>query len=242
VKTSCLSFLAILSSLFLWGCASQSPANIPVSTPSKPHPRYTAAKLPKQPYRVHIVKKGETLWRISRRYNVTIHDLVSVNHIQDPSHLIAGMQLIIPSRNFTKHKKLSRLSSPQKAAVHKEGFIWPVKGKVITFFGKTKSKISKGIVIRAPMGTQVKAAQSGKVIYSGSYGPFGNTVILEHPYGFSSVYAHNRENLVKVGQWVSQGQTIATVGASGHVSRPCLHFEIRRKSKAADPLIYLRSP
>lgn len=237
--------LVILSFFLLWGCASQRSANAPYGAPSPSAPRPTVpAQAPRanRPYRIHVVKEGDTLWHISRLYNISLHTLISVNHIQNPSHLIAGSQLIIPSRHYTHLKKVTFLSSAHASAGRKEGFIWPVKGKIITFFGKSKSKISKGIVIQAPLGTRVKAAQSGKVVYSGTYGPFGHTVILQHPDGYSSVYAHNQKNLVKVGQWVSQGQTIATVGMTGHITCPCLQFEIRKKSQAVDPLIYLRSP
>jgi len=170
---------------------------------------------------------------------------MTVNHLNDASHLIIGEHLIIPKSTYTKPARSRRHTAPswaQQQAYHKEGFIWPVKGKVIAFFGKTKSKINKGITIAAPVGTPIKAIQSGKVIFSDMYGPFGDTVILKHANQFSSVYAHNSRNLVRKGQWVSQGQTIGTVGISGNVSMPCLHFEIRKKSKAVNPLLFLRTP
>lgn len=235
------SFPVTLLFLLLLGCISQYPYK-PCTIASKPSKQRTAYPPRNKPYRTHIVTKGETLWHISQQYHVSIHDLISINHIKDPSHLIAGTRLIIPRRNIAETEKKSSFSSAQKVATYKEGFIWPVRGKVIIFFGKTKSEISKGIVIKAPLGARIKASKSGKVIYSGSYGPFGNTVILQHPHGFSTVYTYNKKNLVKRGQWVSQGQTIATVGASGRVSSPCLHFEIRKESKAVDPLIYLGNP
>ncbi len=247
MKPTCFCPLILLSFFLLGGCASQRSVNVPYSAPSPSAPKRSTtvpAQAPRanRPYRVHVVKKGDTLWHISKLYHVSLHTLVSINHIQDPSHLIAGSQLIIPSRHYTHLKKETPFSSAQTSVARKEGFIWPVKGKIITFFGKSKSKISKGIVIQAPLGTRVKATRSGKVVYSGNYGPFGHTVILQHPDGYSSVYAHNQKNLVKVGQWVSQGQTIATVGMTGHITHPCLQFEIRKKSQAVDPLIYLRSP
>jgi len=197
---------------------------------------------PSRPYKIHVVQRGDTLWRIAKRYNISLQDLMAVNHIQDPSHLAVGSRLIIPSSHYVRANRAPSFSASQAAEARREGFIWPVRGKIITFFGKTKSKISKGIVIQAPRGADIRATQSGKVIFSGNYGPFGHTVILQHPDGFSSVYAHNQENLVKVGQWVKQGQVIATVGMTGHVNHPCLEFEIRKKSKAIDPLIYLRTP
>ncbi|RTZ90164.1 MAG: hypothetical protein DSY91_06735 [Deltaproteobacteria bacterium] len=239
MKTRFGVILIILSALYLYGCTCPN-CTLPPPPPPTTHPKHAAEKRP--PYRIHIVSRGETLWRISKRYNVNLHDLIAVNHIQDPSHVIAGTRLIIPSSHYKSKASSASFSPTQKASISKEGFIWPVHGKVTTFYGRTKSKVSKGIDIQAPLGAPVKATQSGKVIFSGVYGPFGNTVIIQHPHGFSSVYAHNKKNLVKVGQWVRQGQSIATVGSSGHASFPSLHFEIRKKSKAVDPLIYLRSP
>jgi murein DD-endopeptidase MepM/ murein hydrolase activator NlpD len=225
--------------LLLLGCTCPT-CNIP-STPSGPPS--TSPKI-KTPYRVHIVSRGETLWHISKQYGVNIHDIMAVNHIEDPTHIIAGTQLIIPSTAYKTPRGTTPASftPSQKSYIGKEGFIWPIRGKITTYFGKTKSKVSKGIDIKAPLGAYVKASQSGKVIFSGNYGPFGKTVILQHPSGFSSVYAHNRINLVKKGQWVRQGQNIATVGMTGHAYTPTLHFEIRRKSTAVDPLKYMRSP
>ena len=239
--------LFIVATFYLMGCSCPN-CNLPTPSPSPnptPPSSRTIVKSP-TPYRIHVVKRGETLWRISKRYGVSLHDLIAVNHLDDPSHVIAGTRLIIPMHMIRKDTKLKVPSasthSRRKISNSKQGFIWPVRGKIVTFFGKTKSKVSKGIEIQAPLGALVRATQSGKVIYSGRYGPFGNTVILEHSNNFSSVYAHNQKNLVKVGQWVSQGQAIATVGKSGHADFPNLHFEIRKKSKAVDPLIYLRSP
>ncbi len=237
MKAAFALVLMFLSALYMAGCTCPS-CTLP--TPS-PEPNPTVTKPSGSPYNIHIVKRGETLWRISKRYGVNLHDLMAVNHIEDPSHLIAGTRLIIPSSTYKKVESTAPVSTRRPPATAREGFIWPVRGKVITFFGRTKSKVSKGIDIQAPLGANVKATQSGKVIFSGEYGPFGKTVILQHSRGFSSVYAHNRENLVKVGQWVRQGQTVATVGMSGHASHPILHFEIRKKSTAVDPLIYLRS-
>ncbi len=240
MKAISIILILFVAGCYLSGCTCPSCTLPSSSTCPSPTPSASTPK-PSYPYHIHVVRRGETLWRISKRYGVSLHDLMAVNHLEDPSHLIAGTRLIIPEHSVGKPVTKASFSRRQKASISKEGFIWPVRGKVVTYFGKTKSKVSKGIDIQAPLGATVKATQSGKVIFSGEYGPFGKTVILQHPYGFSSVYAHNHENLVKVGQWVRQGQPIATVGSSGHASYPSLHFEIRKKSTAVDPLLYLRS-
>ena len=235
MKSTHIPSFPILCLLLLLGCSYQRSLNVPCSTTATPE--ITSSK----PYRIHMVRRGDTLWHLSKLYGIPMHDLIMVNHIQNPSHLVVGSRLIIPSHRYVRPASTASFPTSQKTAALKEGFIWPVRGKIITFFGKTKSKISKGIVIQAPLGDRILAAKAGKVIFSGNYGPFGHTVILQHPNGFSTVYAHNQKNLVKVGQWVTQGQIIATVGETGHVSRPCLEFEIRKKNQAVDPLIYLGS-
>lgn len=115
-------------------------------------------------------------------------------------------------------------------------FAWPVKGRLIQRFS---DQASMGIAIEAAEGTPVHAAEAGRVIFSGR-GPrsYGNLVIIKHPDELLSVYAHNRKLLVKEGENVRRGQTIAEVGASG-TSSARLGFEVRRQGKPIDPLGFL---
>ena len=119
-------------------------------------------------------------------------------------------------------------------------FVWPVQGKVINKFGSRGQKVYKGIEIGVPQGTRVTAAASGKVIYSGNAIPgFGNLVILEHSDSYFSVYGYNQKNLVKMDDFVGQGDEIALSGVppSGQSAR--LHFEIRKGKAAVNPILYL---
>ena len=77
------------------------------------------------------------------------------------------------------------------------------------------------------------------MIYSGKLGGYGKVVIVKHAGRYSTVYAHNRKNRVKKGQFVERGQVIAEVGTSGNASGPHVHFEVRRDRRAEDPLAYL---
>jgi murein DD-endopeptidase MepM/ murein hydrolase activator NlpD len=91
-----------------------------------------------------------------------------------------------------------------------------------------------------PEGTQVKAAESGVVAYAGSeLKGYGNLVLIRHPNGFVTAYAHNGDITVKRGDQVTRGQTIAKSGQSGNVSSPQLHFELRKGSTPVDPTNYL---
>lgn len=117
-------------------------------------------------------------------------------------------------------------------------FIWPVDGKVIAKFGPGKDNLrNDGINIAAPNGAPVLASAAGTVAYAGNeLRGFGNMVLLRHADGWVTAYAHNSSLLVKKGDKVRQGQTIARVGSSGNVDTPQLHFELRQGTKAVDPL------
>jgi murein DD-endopeptidase MepM/ murein hydrolase activator NlpD len=116
-------------------------------------------------------------------------------------------------------------------------FRWPARGRIIQGF---KSGSSDGINIAVPEGTSVKAAEGGVVAYAGSeLKGYGNLVLIRHPNGFVSAYAHNGEISVKRGETVKRGQIVAKSGQSGNVSSPQLHFELRKGSTPVDPTQYL---
>ena len=120
-------------------------------------------------------------------------------------------------------------------------FIWPVRGKVISGFGRRGSGVhNDGINIAAEPGSPVKAADGGVVVYAGNeLAGYGNLLLVRHPSGYVTAYAHNKKLLVERGDTVKQGQTVATVGSTGDVDRPQLHFEIRKGDRAVDPNRYL---
>jgi len=97
----------------------------------------------------------------------------------------------------------------------------------------------EGIDINCPYGAPNRAAAAGTVIYSGWLGGYGNLVVVDHGNGLSTAYAHASAILVSVGQTVSPGETVSLVGATGHVTGPHLHFEVRINGGAVDPLLYL---
>ena len=120
-------------------------------------------------------------------------------------------------------------------------FRWPVRGRVITTYGaKTNGKQNDGINVAVPEGTPVKAAEDGVVAYSGNeLKGYGNLVLVRHANGYVTAYAHASELLVKRGDAIKRGQTIAKSGQSGEVGSPQLHFEIRKGSTPVDPLQFL---
>ncbi|MGE3537270.1 MAG: peptidoglycan DD-metalloendopeptidase family protein [Candidatus Tectimicrobiota bacterium] len=119
-------------------------------------------------------------------------------------------------------------------------FIWPIQGQVSRGFEQDATRRHDGIDLSAPQGTSIRAAAHGEVMFSG-WGPggYGRTVILQHQADLVTIYAHNQENLVQVGQRVRQGETIATVGQSGRATGNHLHFEVRHKAVPISPYKFL---
>lgn len=118
-------------------------------------------------------------------------------------------------------------------------FRWPVSGRVITDFAASRGT---GINIDVPEGSTVKAAENGTVIYVGSgVEGYGNLVLIRHPNGYVSAYAHLKSMSVAKGAVVNRGDAIGAVGQTGSVSRPQLHFELRKGATPVDPVPLLAS-
>jgi murein DD-endopeptidase MepM/ murein hydrolase activator NlpD len=130
------------------------------------------------------------------------------------------------------HKPAPVLQEPAMSGADK--FRWPVKGKVVTDFAGTKGT---GINIDAPEGTAVRAAENGTVIYVGSgVEGYGNLILIRHANGYVSAYAHLKSMSVAKGDVVGRGDTIGAAGMTGSVSRPQLHFELRKGATPVDPV------
>jgi murein DD-endopeptidase MepM/ murein hydrolase activator NlpD len=117
-------------------------------------------------------------------------------------------------------------------------FDWPLRGQIIAGFGPQAGGVQNdGVNIAVPKGTPVKAAAAGNVLYAGEeVRGFGKLVLIGHADGYVTAYAHNDELNVTRGASVAKGQVISKVGQTGNVTSPQLHFEIRQRNKAIDPL------
>ncbi|MBR4927248.1 MAG: M23 family metallopeptidase [Alphaproteobacteria bacterium] len=136
--------------------------------------------------------------------------------------------------------KTKQLDKPF-VATGKVSFDWPVKGKILSGFGSKGGGVKNdGINISAKKGTSIKAAEAGIVVYAGNeLKGYGNLLLLRHEKGFMTAYAHADKIYVETGQVVAKGDKIASVGTTGNVKTPQLHFEIRKKTKSVDPKKYL---
>lgn len=249
--------------------------NVPVRSmiaANRLRPPYTLSigqklRLPASPY--HIVSEGDTLYSISRRYGVDVRSLARLNRISSPYSIYKGQRLALPgmteeaketvtARNQPKasaSKKTAQKTSsktvktakkkatpiPKPPARSGKAFGWPHKGKVLLSYGPVdKGRHNDGINIAAKKGDAVYAADNGVIAYAGNeLKGFGNLVLIKHSGGWMTAYAHNDKLLVKRGQEVKRGALIAKAGRSGNVTSPQVHFEIRKGTKAVDPLLYL---
>jgi lipoprotein NlpD len=197
----------------------------------------------------HVVRRGENLYRIGKAYGVSHSELVRANGIEDASRLEVGQRIFVPGGKRSLPVNLitpeHALTDPPAANDLPQGtgvFIWPLlSGTLTSNFGPRGRSFHDGIDIGAPPGTVVRAARDGDVIYSDTLRGYGNVVIVQHPGGYATVYAHNEENLVDAGSKVRQGQPVAKVGRSGRTSGPNLHFEIRKDNVARNPIYFLPS-
>lgn len=123
-------------------------------------------------------------------------------------------------------------------------FSWPIKGKLLSGFGaKSDGRHNDGVNVAAHKGVPVNAADNGVVAYAGSeLRGYGNLVLLRHADGWMTAYAHLDQISVERGAQVKRGQRIGTVGSSGTVNEPQLHFEVRKGSQPVDPADYLEGP
>ncbi|MCP4649935.1 MAG: peptidoglycan DD-metalloendopeptidase family protein [PVC group bacterium] len=218
---------SLVLGLFLSGC-------------STPHKRITSRPEPTiyiktdLPGTYHSVKRGETLWRISRIYQIDLSMLVDFNKIPNASKLKIGQKIFIPD-------SLRQTNNIKASDDFDEHFYWPTKGTIASYFSQIKQHVkNQGIDIYAKHGAPVYAATHGKVIFtSNNMRGYGRTIIIKHNNLFSSVYSSNKENIVTSGDYVTQGQVIAYAGTSGRTNQCIVHFELRKNNKPQNPLYYL---
>ncbi len=234
-----LAILIPLICLILGACASKESIRKPVYKRG-----FSQAYVSSTGKRYHVVKRGETLFRIARRYRVSLSELKRLNRITDERDIKVGTKLRLPGRR-SKRKASTPRQKPRVAVYTPKTsvkFIWPVKKiKISSRFGIRSSKKHDGVDLRADKGTPIYAAARGKVLLSGK-GPsgYGNMIIIKHDRRTITIYAHNHRNLVRVGQIVKQGQKIATIGRTGKATGYHVHFEIRINRKPVNPEKYLK--
>lgn len=225
------------------------------------------------------VKKGDTLYSLSREYQIPVNDLAVMNKLNAPFTLSVGQKIKVPyidggnktikstpikseqiakaddkktktvvNTNKQKSEPQTKISSnpakqlPKISARSSNKFSWPVRGKVLSQYGaKNGGLFNDGINISAQQGTAVRASENGVVAYAGNeVKGMGNLIIIQHSDGWMTVYAHLDSMSVRRGTRVGVGDVIGKIGKTGKVGKPQLHFEIRKGTKAYDPIAYLK--
>lgn len=144
-------------------------------------------------------------------------------------------------------EQLKAVKATRSIAVNtRQSFSWPLRGRITSAFGSRINPLTRrrsfhtGIDIGVEVGTPVSASADGKVIFSGWKDVYGNMIIIKHPNGYITVYAHNKKNLVSENDTVSRGDKIALSGMTGFVTGPHLHYEIRKHLTPLNPRRLLR--
>ena len=241
---------------------------------------YPNQRIMLRPPNAYIVRRGDSLYSIAKKYGTNVYQLAKQNSIDAPYTIFSGQKILVPYKIIKKtseplientvrkqkprkNNKLieqTKLLNESKKRVvsiqeHNEKrknqfssniknsqiFIWPVQGEITSQFGPGgKGLHNDGINILVPEGSDVVASESGVVVYSGNeLQGFGNLLLIKHSNGWMTAYGHNDQLLVSRGDKVKKGQIISYSGSSGNVRIPQLHFEIRKGTKAVDPLKYL---
>ena len=178
----------------------------------------------------HTVAKGDTLKGLSTKYKVDIENILDANHLDTNFKLVVGTEILIPGANMlteTKPKSTSNVASKGSSKVPSVAgyFVNPVPSAVKSRGIKPGHK---GVDLAAPTGTKIRASADGVVLIArnGYNGGFGNYVVVQHPNGVKTLYAHMSKLGTSPGAKVSQGETIGYVGNTGRSTGPHLHFEV----------------
>ncbi|WP_254967096.1 peptidoglycan DD-metalloendopeptidase family protein [Cyanobium sp. CH-040] len=206
-----------------------------------------------------VVRLGDTLLQIAQRYGLTMQELLRFNPGLDTARLVAGTEIQLVQAAPVRQRAVLGLrpstsgglswpdqpdfGEPQQPFDNRGAntWIWPTTGVFTSGYGWRWGRMHRGIDLANNVGTPIKAARNGRVVFSGWHdGGYGYLVTLQHPDGSRSLYAHNSRLMVSSGQEVAQGTVIALMGSTGRSTGPHLHFEIHPPgSSAVNPLNFL---
>lgn len=181
----------------------------------------------------HVVKDGDTVSSIAKKYDGDVEDILAYNQLSSANDISVGDTVVVPGGEIAAPKPTrssARVSVSGNAVAvtggGSSGYTHPVPG------AQRSQGIHgyNGVDLAAPAGTPIRAAASGDVIVSkgsGWNGGYGLYIVIKHPNGTQTLYAHNSSNIVSVGQRVVAGQVIGYMGSTGRSTGSHLHFEVR---------------
>ena len=193
-------------------------------------------QVPSRPGILHGVRYGETLLEIAEEYDARVVDIIEANELGRDGAIFAGQTILVPDG------RLAQPSQPTPgliaAAKWRYNFSWPTRNVITSYFGPSHPL---GIDISAPVGTPIRAAADGTVIFVGGAAccSYGLYVEVAHGGGFTTLYAHLRNFAVKHGEEVEAGAVLGYAGLTGRTSGPHLHLEFKVNGVRRNPLLYL---
>lgn len=185
----------------------------------------------------HRVKRGQTLWRISKTYQVSLELLKEVNDIEDTKNISEGTWIFIPGAT---RELFVQGGIPVEEQTEVQEFGWPVRQKyeILRYFGKQSADFNFGIDLEVSPGSNVFASKDGVVVLAKNLRGYGNTIIIDHGNEFCTLYARGIKVLVSEGDRVDSNTVIAKVNNNGS-SKNIVHYELFYKGKPVNPLYYL---
>ena len=196
----------------------------------------TTFRIPNRDGLLYEVERGDNLSRIAAEYGTTVNAILDANDMAS-STIAVGDVLFVPE---------ARMNTTELKLILGELFVYPVRGRFTSGFGMRndpftgRRRFHNGIDLAGPIGTPIGAAMPGTVVHTEAQtGNYGKFVIVRHDGGFQTLYAHLDSFAVRKGQYVSQGQTIGSMGNTGRSTGPHLHFSIIRNGSFVDPLGFL---
>ncbi len=202
----------------------------------------------------HVVRPGETLWRIATGYGKRVEDVAAANGLREDDVIRPGQRILISGRPLLRQTASSASSrgrggTPPSEPVMADAavlqsasaFLWPTRGVITSRFGwRLYRQHHDGVDLASPHGAPIHATRDGIVSFAGWDGGYGQVVRLDHGGGLTTVYGHASALLVAAGERVKRGQMIARVGCTGACTGSHVHFEVRINGIAVNPLQYLR--
>ena len=216
------------------------------------------------PPNTYKVREGDSLYTISRTFNVSLTELSRLNNMRAPYTIYKGDVLRLPSRrpsnavyNYADNSSSAPVAArkPTPRSVKKKinarvpsrssgKFSWPLQnrtGRIISSYGPKKGGLhNEGLNIAASRGTPIIATENGVIVYADNeLQGYGNLVLIKHADRWMTAYAHMDKITARRGAVVKRGDVIGTVGSTGNVDKPQLHFEVRRGTSALNPAKYM---
>ena len=193
-------------------------------------------QLPGRPGILHGVRYGETLIDIAEEYDAKVVDIIEANGLGGDGNVFAGTTILVPNG------RLAEAAAPTPGLIAasrwRYNFVWPTRNVITSYFGPGHPL---GIDISAPVGTPIRAAADGTVVFVGGRAccSYGLYVEVDHGGGFKTLYAHLRNFAVRNGETIEGGTVLGYAGLTGRTTGPHLHFEVKVNNVRRNPLLYM---